>query len=281
MQAKAPDIQAPFVMKNIHTIIEKRERRTSIICSNTMKRYQLICILICISITLCGCQISKTSGEAKLKLTEEEIKVLCDTYPNPERIKNNQLFDYQIEGLQQLRAGMTYLEEKYPENTFVITQFSPVSEFNKWATIQFHNENDKTIYHMTVTPNDNKFICADDYYSALIRSQYDQSIMETLHKRGYTALSYTWFQELVGKEIGIETTIEELLESKIKPTSITHLYIKNCDDKDMLTDLIRKCLFDAGYYGSFTIYFAPSLDNDIEWLESNRKEMEYTTFNCF
>ena len=214
-------------------------------------------------------------------LTEQEIALLSAAYPNSERIQENRLFDYQVDGLRQLRAGAAYLEQKYPNAPLEVTSFVPANQFTKWAEMTFRADGAEQEYRLTVAPAEGGFDCADDYYGALLRESYDQKVAETVAEGGYTVLSYTEFPSPAGLEVGPDTTAEELIALGPELTRNTHLFLEPVEQRDAAAAQIKDRLAAAGFYGAFTLYFVPSLQGDVLELEAARKTWDYVTFQCF
>lgn len=204
---------------------------------------------------------------------------MIGAYPNEDWSQDGDLLDHQTEGLLQLRAGVAYLGSKYPDSTPSVVSFSPATEFNQWAEAALQAP-DGDLYRMTVSPIDGGYDCADDYYGLLIREPYDQYVVDTLSEAGFTVLSFTEFPALSGEEVTGSTIVSDLLEIKPPVSRNTHLFIAQADSQDAAAGIKEK-LTDAGFYGAYTLYFVPSLDDGAEALEQGRKGWEHVSFNCF
>ena len=62
----------------------------------------------------------KENGMAVSNLTEDEKRLLTGAFGEEKRIEEGRLFSYQREALDQLRAGESYLKERYPDRDFQI-----------------------------------------------------------------------------------------------------------------------------------------------------------------
>lgn len=259
-----------------------------------MRRKSIIFLLsVVLASALIGCNGAKNPGypdsvsEGAEKeminvtdLTEMEKELLVGAYPNDEeRIQNGSLFDHQDDALKQLRAGIAYLTEKYPEKTPDIILFSPATKFTQWAEMSLEAPSGK-MYRLAVSPTENGYECADDYYNEFLREPYDQYVADILAKAGFTVLSFTEFPSLVGTEVDGNTSIEALIAIEPPLTRNTHLFIAQSIG-DPIAAEIESRIKEIGLYGSYTLYFAASLDEEVMALEENRKTMEYKSFSCF
>lgn len=216
----------------------------------------------------------------QIELTQQEISLLGAVYPNQERIENGELFDYQEEALYQLRAGKAYLEQKYPGISFEITSFMPANQFTQWAELTFCDEKGDREYRLTVTPEGESYTCADDYYGAVLREPYDQEIVQTLAAGGFTVLSYTQFPAPAGMEIGADTSVDDIIAMGSRLTRNTHLFSDQPCTQER-ADQMKELLSQAGFYGSFTLYQVPSLEEEVLRLEEGRRAFPYISFQCF
>ena len=263
-----------------------------------MKRRSLWFVICFLLLALCaGCgnvqnpadtqntpeNLTEKKGEDTMEsivLTKQEISLLSAAYPDAERIEESRLFDHEVAGLYQLRAGIAYLEEKYPQSQLEVTAFLPANQFTRWAELTFE-DGGGSAYRLTVTPTETGFDCADDYYGALLREPYDQRIAEVLAQSGYTVLAFTQFPSPAGAEIGAGTSVDQLIEMGSRLTRNTHLFTVLSDGREAAASGMQAALAAEGFYGSFTLYFAPQLTGDGAAMEANRTAWDYVTFNCF
>lgn len=215
------------------------------------------------------------------EMTDQEKELLSAAYADADRIREGKLFEHQLEALEELRAGLTYLEDKYPDFPLLVLSFQPANKFNPWAVLSLRDESGDT-YTVTVTPTDGSYVCADDYYGALLREAYDEYVSGVLQTGGFSALSYTTFPEPAGSEIGADITVEKLLEIQPRLSRSTHLFSEETQSHDDTAASLRECLVQAGLYGSYTLYFVPreQLGSAAE-LEEGRNAWEKVSFNCF
>lgn len=219
--------------------------------------------------------------EGTIMMTEKEIELLSAIYADAARIKEGKLFSHQEESLRELRAGMQYLAEKYPDADLEILIFEPATKWNASASALFRDQSDKN-YFLAITPKDGSYICTDTYYGALLHEAYDTRVCEILAHDGYSVLAYTEFPALMGAEINAQTTTEELIGLKSKLARNTSLFIELPADKEFVREAIQKCLLETDLYGAYTLYFVPAAENtEVSELLKNKTNWEKTVFSCF
>lgn len=211
----------------------------------------------------------------EVMMTDQEIELLLRIYPGEERIRQGKLFSHQEEALLQLRAAMSYLDQKYPGHTFAAVDFRPINTFNPSAVLTVEDGKEYTVYAEKTADG---YDCSDNCYEKYLQPRYDQRIEEILSDSGYSGVSYTRFPS-ASAVLGPETTVEELLRQAPKQTRLVDLFII-AEDRDASAKEIQSVMTQKGFYGSYTLYFVSEL-TDIQDLESRRSGLEHTVFNCF
>ena len=264
-----------------------------------MKKYRvLICIAAALIIAGCGGS-SEADGKTRettaeqtasaeeedtveqITMTEKEQELLAAVYPNEEMIREGQLFEYQEEALNELRAGEEYITSKYPEQSFEIRSITPADKFYPWMTIVM-KEGAFGECKVTVTPAEEGYTFTEDLYGKVLGGAYDKAIGKILAEGGLQAVSFTKFTSPMGEEVGPATTPEELIALKKSLPRNTHLFMADESDRDAAAEKARQILLDAGVYGAYTLYFVPDiLSENVTMLEEARTAYEHRTFNCF
>ena len=215
-----------------------------------------------------------------VEMTETEKTLLAATYPTADRIKDGFIFLYQEDGLRKLRAGVNYLQEKYPDADISILSFDSGETLSQTAVLRFRC-GDLGEYRAMITTQDQQDVCTDTLYAAFLRPDYDKSIEELLTRDGLTVRSYTKFPNPVGKELGADSDASKLLEEKPRLPRYTHLFAAGGEDQS-LAESLQQRLHDAGVYGSYTLYFTGNDSaSDVLELESKRNGFARLTFTCF
>lgn len=218
-----------------------------------------------------------------IEMTDKEKEILIAIYADSDRIQQGKLFSHQETALQQLRAGMEYLTEKYPGYFLEVLTFEPADKFTPRARLLVQDTESKN-YQVTVEPSDGNYICTDNFYGVLIRDNYDKMISDILENSGLTVFSYTEFTAYLGMSQSTDITVDKIISENPKLSRLTHLYIQTSENNDLTVNKIQECLSDEGIYGAYFLYFVPSLKTeDVLALESDpeRNSWDYVSFNCF
>lgn len=214
-------------------------------------------------------------------LTENEKRILAETYGDSERLANENLYEYQEIALEQLRTATRYLDEKYPGHTLRVNSFDPANKYNGHATLILLDEAEKS-YTLTVSAEVGTYQCTDDYYSVFLRGRYDDYIRDLLMRGGWDALCHTDFPELRGKEITGKEEIPEILEQRPPLMKTTHIFLYNDTDHEIASKEVENIFRNAAIYGSCTLFFVSGqADRDIAVLEKSRREFQRHAFNYF
>jgi len=217
----------------------------------------------------------------ELAMTEEEIRLLDAVYGNEEQLRKGKIYDHQKVALEYLRVGLTYLGEKYPGYNPEILTFSPATQFTRWAQFLIQGEGELT-YTLTVEKKDEGFVCIDNCYGQWLQEAYDAHVMKVLRDNGITLCAFTSFTDLIGADIGMETTVIEFVEYSPKINRQTRLYLQAPEDPEGEAQKIREILKEAGLYGHYFLYVVPADQyGDIGQMEQSRKSWESIAFNCY
>ncbi len=254
-----------------------------------MKKHVLLSLLCLPSLLLWGCEAPLDGGQEisasttmigddhmdQLEMTAQEMELLFRLYQDENRIPQGRLFSYQKEALLQLRAGMEYLTQKYPDGTYTVTAFQSAIKFNSGAELTIEDGREYTVY---AEAKGEGYVCSDNYYGRYLQPRYDQRLEEVLFDGGYSGKSYTSFPS-ASDVLGPETTVEQLLEVAPKQLRMVDLFVTAQNHDEVVRDL-QSLMTQAGLYGTYTVYFVPELA-DIQTLENQRAGLEYVIFSCF
>lgn len=218
----------------------------------------------------------------KTEMTEEEKALLMDVFDDKRRIEEGDLLSYQAEALSQLRAGTAYLARKYAGHVFQLESLDPANRFRPWAELYFTGD-DSPLCVVKITPSGetNEYTCEDNFYGFLLEKKYDSRVEKLLEESGYTAKVYTRFRSTVGSELPSEATVEELLSYNPRLSRDTDIFVTEDDSKEAMLSSIKEVIKNAGLYGSYWLFFADNLEDDIQTLEDNKKQRKSLTFSCF
>lgn len=248
-------------------------------------RLSVLYLLLAALLIGCGTRLNNDdTGDDSMDtvvLTQTEIMLMRSAFPYAEGIAEGELLSHQLTALLQLREGLSYLERKYPGRTFEYTSFSPATKLSTVGKIIFGTE-DAPDQTLTITPQDDGYVCADTYYGALVREAYDGSVRACLSGTGLDVLSYTSFTVPLGEETDESVTAEELIRQNPKLTRHTELFMVDTDGREEAMAAIRSALLETGFYGAYTLRFVPvDRFGDVTDLERDRTEFPHLSFNCF
>lgn len=246
-----------------------------------MKRLGCLVLLCALLGVVCGCHAVSTEETAQpiVELSSEELRLFRQIYTDIERIEEGKLFDYQLEALNQLRAGVLYMEEKYPSYTFSYSLFEPATKMAGYATLVVAGSGDTV--RIRPTADGEGYTCNDNFYEALIQNDYAVYMEALLGDCGIHSKTYTRFPELLGDELAESATLDDYLLSHPKLTRDTDLFVSADDFKQLDISILEADLRHNGVYGSFTVYQVPDITLDINELEGVRRDFPYICFNCF
>lgn len=254
-----------------------------------MKR--TIALILCMALTmvLAGCATGSDSrnhqtGDEEMEfavMTQQEIELLSKAYADAERIREGKLFRYQQEGLAQLRAGMAYLQAKYPTNTPEVIGFAPATKFTPWAQLTLQGADAQT-YLLKVTPQEGEYICEDTYYGALLRANYDAYVEGLLGMAGIDARAFTRFLEPKGMEVDGSISVESFVALRPCVSRDTHLYVVDAVDRQWVQEAVQSALKEGGLYGTYILYFVPA-DSYAQGaaMDAQQQDWPYVSFSCF
>lgn len=216
------------------------------------------------------------------RMTDNERRILKETYGDEVRLDENQLYEYQELALEQLRTAMRYLDDKYPGHELHVNSFDPANKLNGQATMILIDETGKD-YTLTVSLlEDGGYECADDYYCVNLREKYDAFLEKSLADHGRDGLCHTDFPELVGTRTSGRESMEEIIALDPPIMSITHVFLFHASDHEAAAREAEAIFREAKMYGTYTLFFVPDgTERDLAVLEKNRRSYERMTFNCF
>ena len=150
------------------------------------------------------------------------------------------------------------------------------------GSIHFHTDNSEELFELSIRKVNDSYACADNYYSSLIREEYDAALEKLIHERlGIEAEVLTFFPYLINDEFNGKYDAETAIALKEKLNRNTKIYVsKECGKN---SEDFKETLKEAGLYGSYVIYFCDDMcENDINrLLELSETDYEKETFNCF
>ena len=240
-------------------------------------------VMIMLAVFWAGCGKNSGKGEGrmnKVEMTEEEVRLLCAVYTGEKRIQDGMLMEFEKAALDQFRAGMKYLEEKYHSYEFKVLTYGPLNKLNTTGEIRVEAP-DGEVYNVGITLKDEEIVCSDNFYASLITKEYNKKLEKLFTDAGLTVKVDTKFPQYVGNEANENTSLDELLKLFPKLNRLVKIYYDGADSfgvKDKVEAVIR----ENSLYGSYNIYFVPvNFERSLEELEAERSKWEMDFFTVF
>ena len=213
---------------------------------------------------------------------KELLKSAYTTSTEQKRIESGNLYDYQIEALNEMRGAVQYLEDKYPSADTKIIDFQDKNMLNNQNSFSFTVEDSGDTYQIIQTELG---IFKDNYYADLIQPKYDDYLMATLKSEGYPVVAVkTDFTLSQGMEMDGSQTVEQILSTGSSLPRDTAIYMSVKDEA--ICENMKNYILEHDIYGSYRIYSSdlymdymnPEECYDI-WLD-NRDEIITISFPC-
>lgn len=197
------------------------------------------------------------------KMDKEQEELLCRISVNDEKVHEGNLYDWQIEILNQYDFAMEYLIKKYPSHSFQIIDCVPKNKLNSYTTFTLVENTEIEKYYslylyVEQSSLGNIYKAKDNYYAALKEKEFAYKLFEMVQKdipeciKVETTMSY-----VQGEEFGEDLNIEQILNGKIKLEQNTVFFIKDIGITEENFKQICKSLEDyigqKEITGSFTI----------------------------
>ena len=226
---------------------------------------------------------------AIIEMTDQEKALLDLAYTDGERILEGKLFDYQEKALAELRAGMAYLKERYPNEELEVISFQPSSK-KGCVELQFIQPGLDEVEYLLKNENGTYI---DNFYDVPYEKEYDGLVEEILKEGGITARAYTTFPFLISDEI---KSGKDLMDRRPHLGRTAELFINaehlpSYEDAGALSKKVQELFEESGIYGSGMIFFITGLKSfdkmDVLQLDAyarNRKNLRNivsVTFQCF
>lgn len=233
------------------------------------KRYRLRCMFLLL-LLLVGCrsprpntespaQTGKEQEEATMKLTDDEIRILCQAFSDEDRIKEGSLLSYEAALVGQLRFGMDYLEGKYPGRLFRMSDCIPQNKLNPYTTLAICVEGEEECYQLRLeTLEDGAYAAQDNYYGALLRNDYEIRLEEAARSvTGGCLAAWVNIPGLYGTEYDAALTLEHVLEQGLPLLADGAVYLDGTQATGMeaVRDRLAALLEEQGLHGVFWVYF--------------------------
>ena len=166
------------------------------------------------------------------ELTAQEEEALIGEFPQyRERISNGKLHSFQYERLVEVRAVLSYLEEKYPGYRFHI--YEMVS--GTWRTYYISEEISGWDFKLNVDEyEDDCFEIEDNFYGYFIEEEYEAYLEERLKEKVEEIVKINSHMDYMrGIEYDSKVTVEDMIEGEldINPSVFIHIAGKNMQEE--------------------------------------------------
>ena len=218
--------------------------------------------------------------EEILEMTDEEKELLLNSEPSEigkEWIESGKLSPDQKKDIEYIREMKDYLKRKYPSYDIEITRYTPATSL---FSAQMHSytfllKYDNKEYEAKIyLRKDENPEFADNFYSCLLREEYDQMVINLLEDNGYTVQSYTVMDTMVGEEIDEYLDVREALNLYPQFSRLTHLFISGEMNKEV-ADGIKQIMQNSIMGADCFLYFMGNDTYDTaEEYEMNRLKQE-------
>lgn len=156
-------------------------------------------------------------------LSENEIDLLVSAGFDRARIEEGTLTSADQEVLKERKAVLSYLEKKYPEETFTLTGCSlsqgVTDTYDSFFAVT--GEENDTEFEIRVKRGEDGYELQDGYYNFLIQTAYEVYLRETLAETGEEVLdAESKLQELHGEMYTADYSLEEALQGEEEVTAI-------------------------------------------------------------
>ncbi|MGN0390995.1 MAG: hypothetical protein ACI4L2_09310 [Wujia sp.] len=249
----------------------------------------LLMIIGCLMIP--GCE----STEEDIELTQDERNLLVGVWIDEANLDRGHLTNPEKFYLEQCRACLEYLKEKYPDTEFTFVNFSSASIMREYGSILFYEKgDDETQYFVECRETEQGYEMVDSYYGKILEPLYDEKIHDIFSECIDAEFAvYTVFPHKKGFEVNGNTTVDELfaMEDSIQKDIFVFIDTKDGDlDKAVILDKLEKKLREYHQYEvSCKVHFIPGILEKCqngyecrEYIKENfREDFDRVSFNTF
>lgn len=190
----------------------------------------------------------------KIEMTEQEIKILCETYSNEESIKEGKLYEYQTKQLKRIRTVSEYLKEKYGEEFTIIRCWESPDDRNGYR-FDFINEKSSEVEYTAYVNADDDSDIKDNYYEALLSAGYDEWLSKELSDLlGQKVLTYTNFTSYFGSEFNGKEGIDGAKRMGNSLSRNSYIYLNSADGLTENAERIYELVQKENLYGAYFLY---------------------------
>ena len=206
------------------------------------------------------------------EMTEEEKAWMKKNYIyDEESIEKGHLLSSQLDNLEKGRAGLAFVEEKYPGYEFKLTYIEDMM-----SIVDYGVKEEKTGYYFDIyiwENEDGTFRIEDNFYGYLFKDKYvaylEEKIMENIEGvcRVEAAIS-----NVQGREYDINMTVEDVVSGRLEISPIIHVSMpaNGMTEEECMSyaEIVQKEIEKIGLYGAYHMFFWDMTEEDVLHAES-------------
>ncbi|MBE5960047.1 MAG: hypothetical protein E7256_01470 [Lachnospiraceae bacterium] len=210
--------------------------------------------------------------EEDVEMTQEQMDLLIGISVNADRIREGKIYSWQKEILNQYDYALDYLKEKYPSHTFHLVSCDPKSKLNTFSLFKMTADEDSETYYdlylySEETENSISYTAKDNYYQTIIKTPYEQYLMERIGEvcDGCIGVSSS-ITSVEGEGYDEQMTVEDIKEKRllVSPISVIYMDGRKSDPAqyEKIAASIEKKMKENLIYGAYTVYVLSELPKE-------------------
>lgn len=225
--------------------------------------------------------LEKKSEPPVCEVEEWEKELLIEEYPYSEdTIREGKLNNSQLALLNEIRTGMSYLEEKYPGYKFSINYRDDwaVTIIDYWVTEETTGESFKLRFH---TDEERKHQPEDDFYIYFIEDAYQEYMEDQFMQRSDNVTEVTVsITRTRGEGYDNNITMEDVLSGKLDLDPSINVYVLASEGTETWCEQyteteMQKAVEELNLSGTYAAHFY-IFPEGFEQVEENEKYIDYS-----
>ena len=247
-----------------------------------MMKKMLLMLGVCLLCTGCGkmqegCEYNENyyeeGEEVMYELTAEQEELLCAISVKAERVKEGDLYGWQVEVLKQYDFAMDYLREKYPSYSFKIVGCAPKNVVNSYTTFDFVEVNNEEQYYAlyldVLEGEEPVYVAEDNFYGDIKEEELAEQLFTLLKAEFPNCLRVsTNVTTVEGREFDEKLDVSKVVSGEIKMQQDTTIYIsENASNEETYAQKVQEInafLTGKGITGSFDVVILDAGDEETE-----------------
>ena len=219
------------------------------------------------------------------EMTEEEKEWMKKNYIyDEESIEKGHLLPSQRKILEKGRAGLAFVEEKYPGYEF---ELSYIEDMMSMVDYDVKEKNTGYYFNIYIWENeDGTFRIEDNFYGYLFKDKYvaylEEKIMENIE--GICRVEAT-ISNVQGREYDINMTVEDIVSGRLEISPIIHVSMpaNGMTEEECMSyaETVQKEIEKIGLYGAYHMFFWDMTEEDVLHAESFENCVYKKNFSIF